>query len=87
VPGMQEKLQAQLRGLGGGFLPEYLARPHVATGRLVEKKMQRAPRMVPMSYAWLRAVDGHGGRALQWWLKQLDNPATRKALLERDLSA
>jgi DNA-binding transcriptional LysR family regulator len=26
VPGMQEKLHAQLRGLGGGFLPEYLAR-------------------------------------------------------------
>ena len=83
VPGMQEKLQAQLRGLGGGFLPEYLARPHVATGRLVEKRMQRAPRQVPMSYAWLRAPDGKEGRALQWWLKQLESAATRKALLER----
>ncbi|MEO8390061.1 MAG: LysR family transcriptional regulator [Polaromonas sp.] len=87
VPGMQEKLHAQLRGLGGGFLPEYLACPHVATGRLVEKKMQRPPRLVPMSYAWLRAADANGGRALQWWLKQLENPATRKALLERDQSA
>jgi DNA-binding transcriptional LysR family regulator len=84
VPGMQEKLQAQLRGLGGGFLPEYLARPHVITGRLVEKRMQRAVRQVPMSYAWLRAPDGKEGRALQWWLQQLESPATRKALLERD---
>jgi len=86
VPGMQEKLQAQLRGLGGGFLPEYLARPHVITGRLVEKRMQRAPRQVPMSYAWMRPADGKEGRALQWWLKQLESAATRKALLERDQS-
>jgi molybdate transport repressor ModE-like protein len=86
VPGMQEKLHAQLRGLGGGFLPEYLARPHVITGRLVEKRMQRAPRQVPVSYAWLRAADGKEGRALQWWLKQLENAGTRKALLERDQS-
>ncbi len=86
VPGMQEKLDAQLRGLGGGFLPEYLARPHIATGRLVEKQMQRAARLIPMSYAWRRATEGREGRALQWWLKQLDKPATRKALLEREHS-
>lgn len=84
VPGMQEKLDAQLRGLGGGFLPEYLARPHIASGRLVEKKMERAVRRIPMSYAWRRTGDGREGRALQWWLQQLDNPGTRKALLERE---
>ncbi len=83
VPGMPEKLEAQLRGLGGGFLPEYLARPHVVTGRLVEKQMQRAARLIPMSYAWRRGPQGGEGRALQWWLAQLDNPGTRKALLAR----
>ena len=81
VPGMQEKLEAQLRGIGGGFLPEYLARPHVATGQLVEKRMQRAARMVSLSYAWRRASAGAVGRALQWWLAQLENPVTREALL------
>ena len=86
VPGMQEKLHAQLRGIGGGFLPEYLARPHITTGRLVEKQMQRAARLIPMSYAWRRASDNTEGRALQWWLKQLNNPTTRKALLEREQS-
>lgn len=84
VPGMPEKLDAQLRGLGGGFLPEYLARPHIASGRLVEKRMERAVRRIPMSYAWRRPGDGREGRALQWWLQQLDNPGTRKALLERE---
>ena len=84
VPGMQEKLAAQLRGLGGGFLPEYLARPHIATGRLVEKRVQRAARVIPMAYAWRRSEGGQEGRALQWWLQQLARPTTRKALLERD---
>lgn len=86
VPGMQEKLDAQLRGLGGGFLPEYLARPHIATGRLVEKRMQRAARVIPVSYAWLRPTGAGEGRALQWWLQQLANPHTRQALLEREHS-
>ncbi|MBG6075522.1 LysR family transcriptional regulator [Polaromonas sp. CG_9.11] len=82
VPGMPEKLAAQLRGLGGGFLPEYLARPHIQAGRLVKKQMQRATRMIPMRYAWRCATPGAEGRALQWWLQQLGHPATRKALLE-----
>ena len=86
VPGMQEKLDAQLRGLGGGFLPEYLARPHIITGRLVEKQMQRPARLIPLRYAWRHASNGSEGRALQWWLIQLDNPMTRKALLERERS-
>lgn len=83
APGMQANLDAQLRGLGGGFLPEYLARPHIDAGRLVEKQMQRATRIAPMRYAWHHQADGDEGRALQWWLQHLANPATRKALLER----
>jgi DNA-binding transcriptional LysR family regulator len=83
VPGMQEKLDAQLRGLGGGFLPEYLARPHIASGRLVEKQMQRPPRIIAMRYAWRCTGAKTEGRALQWWLQQLAQPATRQALLER----
>jgi DNA-binding transcriptional LysR family regulator len=83
VPGMQEKLDAQLRGLGGGFLPEYLARPYIASGRLVEKQMQRASRVIPMRYAWRCTGNQTEGRALQWWLEQLSQPTTRQALLER----
>lgn len=79
VPGMLAKLDAQMRGLGAGFLPEYLARPHIDAGRLVEKKVSQRPRVVRVSYAW-RAADG---KALQWWLNQLDRPKTRSALLER----
>ena len=79
VPGMLAKLDAQMRGLGVGFLPEYLARPYIEAGRLVEKKVSQKPRNMRVSYAW-RAADG---KALQWWLKQLESPKTRSALLER----
>lgn len=79
VPGMLAKLDAQMRGLGAGFLPEYLAQPYIDAGRLVEKKVAQPPRVVRVSCAW-RATDG---KALQWWLKQLDSAKTRSALLER----
>ena len=79
VPGMLAKLDAQMRGLGAGFLPEYLARPYITAGRLVEKKVSQKQRVTQLSYAW-RVADG---KALQWWLKQLDRPKTQRALLER----
>lgn len=83
VPGMLAKLEAQLRGLGSGFLPEYLARPHITAGRLVEKAVARPPRVVKPSYAWRTSAGLKPGRALQWWLRQLEKPKTRNALLER----
>ena len=81
VPTMRAKLDAQLRGLGGGFVPEPMARPFIDSGRLVAKPLDRPPRITRLSYAWRGA--GEMGRALQWWLGQLESPATREALLNR----
>ncbi|MDB5893530.1 MAG: LysR family transcriptional regulator [Rhodoferax sp.] len=83
VPSMRAKLEAQLRGLGAGFLPESLARPYIEAGRLVKRKVERPARVVRISYAWRSLTRGTHGRALQWWLQQLQSPATRAALLER----
>jgi molybdate transport repressor ModE-like protein len=83
VASMRDKLDAQLRGLGGGFLPECIAHSYVETGRLVVKKTERPPRVVRVSYAWRGGNARSQGRALQWWLKQLESPATRAALLEQ----
>jgi DNA-binding transcriptional LysR family regulator len=81
VPTMRAKLEAQLRGLGCGFLPENLARPYLDTGRLVARRVQQPERVVDVGYAW-HAPSGLGlGRAVQWWLQQLESPATRAALL------
>ena len=83
VPTMAAKLEAQVRGLGVGFLPEPMARPFIETGRLVLKQVRRPARLVRLSYAWREGGPLGPGRGLQWWLQQLDSAATRKALLER----
>jgi DNA-binding transcriptional LysR family regulator len=84
VPSMRAKLEALLRGLGCGFLPEPLARPHLEAGRLVQKATQSGERIVRLHYAWRNERGAGGlGRALQWWLSRLDSPVTRRALIER----
>jgi DNA-binding transcriptional LysR family regulator len=83
VATMQDKLDAQLRGLGSGFLPECMARGYIETGRLVVKRMERPQRVVRVNYAWRSITKSGQGRALQWWLSQLESPTTRAALLER----
>lgn len=84
VGSLPAKLEAQLRGLGCGFLPEPMARAHIAAGHLVRLKLQRPARRESLCYAWRaasrRAACGH---ALRWWLEQLKSAATRAALLER----
>ena len=81
VSSLAAKLDAQLRGLGAGFLPEPIARPYLATGRLVERRVERCTRVAQLNYAW--RADGNPGKALEWWLEQLQSPKTRRALLEQ----
>lgn len=84
VPSMQHKLEAQLRGLGGGFLPAPLAQPFIDTGRLVVKALERSEQQVECAYAWRRPPrPGMHDNALAWWLARLESPLTRRALLER----
>jgi len=83
VASMQAKLQAQLRGLGGGNLPRCMADAYISAGRLVVKKTTRPQRQATIGYAWRDGKTASPGRALQWWLKQLESAATRAALLER----
>lgn len=80
---MHAKLDAQLRGLGGGYLPLCMAGSFIETGRLVVKKTERPQRQVPLSFAWRGATTSTQGRALQWWLQQMESPKTRAALLEQ----
>ncbi|MBE0589798.1 MAG: LysR family transcriptional regulator [Hydrogenophaga sp.] len=82
VPTMQHKLEAQLRGLGAGFLPLPLAQPFINAGRLIVKTVQRPNRSIRLAYAWRQPRSaGDTGRALRWWLERLQHPTTRTALL------
>ena len=92
VASMQHKIEALLRCMGSGFVPEPMVREHIAAGRLVVKAVDRSARPLPkMGYAW-RTPDATApgaarkpqlGLALRWWLNQLESPATRSALLQR----
>jgi DNA-binding transcriptional LysR family regulator len=88
VASSEAKIEALLRGLGCGFIPEPMVRWHVEAGRLVVKPVQRNRQPVTMGYAWRCGTGPKGkraplGLALQWWLKQLESATTRRALIER----
>lgn len=92
VSTVQAKIEAQVRCLGCGFVPEPLAREHIAAGRLVVKEVARRSHTAHFGYAWRpQSVPGprkpQQGLALQWWLRQLESPTTRQALLARHASA
>ena len=51
-------------------------------GLLVTRQVARPSRNVRMHYAWSCPPQQDPPRALQWWLQQLESPATRRALME-----
>ena len=81
VSTMPDKLDAQLRGLGCGFVPHCVAQPYIETGRLLLLATERIPRAPKVNYAWHTPERGTLGKALAWWLAQLSTPKTREALL------
>jgi len=92
VSSMAAKVEALLRGLGCGYVPEPVVREHLRAGRLVVRPTLRPAHPVRLGYAWRcnQAPDGRRaplGLALQWWLSQLASPTTQRALLDREPGA
>jgi DNA-binding transcriptional LysR family regulator len=81
VSDMAAKIDAQIRGLGIGFLPRSLAQPYIDSGKLVVKQVERADHEMQFCYAWRDSGKQAQGRALQWWLEQLHTAVSRAALL------
>ena len=81
VPDMPSKLQAQLRGLGAGFLPQSLAEPYAQRGLLVIKRTDQS-RLSAVHAAWRDSRLSPAGHALLWWTAQLEKATTRQALLQ-----
>jgi DNA-binding transcriptional LysR family regulator len=79
VSTMQAKLEAQVHGLGVGYLPVNLARAALESGQLVRKHVEdESDKATRLSLAW-RSRDT--GRALKWWLTCLDDPVVKQTLL------
>lgn len=82
VDTIHAKIAAQVRGLGCGFIPEAMAQPYIQAGLLVSKPVTRSTRQVRMRFAWKKPSNSGLGKALQWWLSQLESPITQQALLQ-----
>jgi DNA-binding transcriptional LysR family regulator len=79
VATLEQKVAMQIAGLGVGWLPEPFARPHLACGRLVERRPSEPRPPSILHYGWRRA---DAGNALRWWLDRLDVPRVRARLIE-----
>ncbi len=77
VPDMQSKLQAQISGLGVGYLPKKLAEQYIATGELVAKLVAEPRHEVTSFLAWRNI----GGKSQQWLLEQLQQLTLDEVLM------
>jgi DNA-binding transcriptional LysR family regulator len=79
VSTMRDKVEAQIQGLGVGYVPANLARSALESGRLVRKHVEdEGDKVTRLSLAW-RSRDT--GKALKWWLARLDEAGVRQRLL------
>ncbi len=68
VPSMQAKIDAQVAGLGSGYLADWFARPYLRDKTLVSKRVAETKPPGGVVIAW---KSGNRGRALTWWRERL----------------
>lgn len=68
VNSMATKLEAQVQGLGVGFLPRHMAQPAIQRGALVEKRCEIPRPDQDLFIAWHK---GQEGKALDWFVEKL----------------
>jgi DNA-binding transcriptional LysR family regulator len=88
VASMQVKVQSLVKGLGCGFVPIAHVQRLLDAKQLVRKDVTRPPIKVKLGYGWRTLAAPQPkkppqGLALAWWLKQLESPSTRAALISR----
>ncbi|MDO9149754.1 MAG: LysR family transcriptional regulator [Methylotenera sp.] len=66
VPNMHLKLQAQIAGLGAGYVPNKLLEQYVNNGQLIIKQVAEPKHEGTIFLAWR----SDGGKAQQWLIKQ-----------------
>jgi DNA-binding transcriptional LysR family regulator len=78
VSTLRAKLEAQIAGLGVGFLPAHVAATALADGRLLALEVEEPKSKTRVHFAW-RPRDA--GKALKWWVAKLEDEKVRERLL------
>ncbi|HQO16191.1 MAG TPA: LysR family transcriptional regulator [Methylotenera sp.] len=81
VPDMQSKLEAQINGLGVGYLPIQLANRYAAQGSLIIKQVAEPKTIAPTFLAWRNNRKTGIGKAQQWLLKRLEKLTLEELLI------
>jgi len=68
VPSLTDKMHAQIAGLGVGYLPEHMAAPWIASGKLVVKQVATPKPDTAMYIGWRSQEKG---KASSWWIEQM----------------
>jgi DNA-binding transcriptional LysR family regulator len=68
VPNMQAKIDAQIAGLGGGYLASWFAKSPMKEKQLVERRVDAQKPEASLVLAWRANARG---RALTWWRERL----------------
>lgn len=68
VPTFKQKIEAQCKGLGVGYLPLHRIRNELAEGQLKILELDVPRRHVEISVVWLR---GNKGKGLKWFIDRL----------------
>lgn len=81
VPDMQSKLEAQLKGIGVGYLPIKLAQRYANLGQLVIKSVAEPKHLSPTYLAWSNQRHAKMGKSQQWLIKHLSKLTLDELLL------
>ncbi|MEI6000441.1 LysR family transcriptional regulator [Paraburkholderia bengalensis] len=84
VPTLEAKLAAQIKGLGIGTLPECIAAGPLNRGHLVRKDVLGMRNVTHFYLAWR---EDEAGKALHWWVDQLDRPDLIDEVAQRRTAA
>jgi DNA-binding transcriptional LysR family regulator len=75
VHNMQSKVEAQIRGIGVGYIPQKTAEYYADMGMLVIKEVNQAKTTAPTYLAWRNHPTRKIGKAQQWLLTQFEQLA------------
>jgi DNA-binding transcriptional LysR family regulator len=78
VPDMRHKIALQRFGIGVGYVPAHMVRADLETGQLMVKQVLESKPGMPLLVAWRT---GNKGKALVWFLDQLENRKLLESLL------
>jgi DNA-binding transcriptional LysR family regulator len=78
VSSIHAKIQAQVSGLGVGYLPLHLIQDEIRTKKLIIKQVEKVKSSANISIAWRI---NQAGKAVEWFIDKLKDPAIYKPMI------